>query len=49
MRNIELLVVDTVHEHIDARQVEGGQVNFLPKETFCEVVWPQNFRELEKQ
>ena len=49
MRDVELVIVDPVHEHVDARQVEGGQVNLLTEEPFGDVFLPEHFCELEKQ
>ncbi len=47
MRDIELVVVDIMQEHIDATEVIGGDVYFLSVEAQTDVLLAENFGELE--
>ena len=46
--NTELLIVHPVQEHVDARQVVGGEVDFLAVEA-ADIVGSENLGKLEKQ
>ena len=37
---IELIEIDVVQEHVDARQIVGGEVDLLPEEAVAHVAWP---------
>ena len=47
VREVELLVVDVVKEHIDTSEVVCSQVDFLAEEPVANVIFPKDFRELE--
>lgn len=49
VRKVEVLVVDVVQEHIDARQVVRGQVDFLPIEPLPNVLFSEHLRKLQQQ
>jgi len=38
-----------VQEHVDAGEVVGGQVDFLAVEALADVVFAEDFRELQQQ
>jgi len=48
VREVELLVVDVVQEHVDAREVERGEVDLLAEES-PHVLLAKHLRELEQQ
>ena len=47
--DVELLVVDVVQEHVDPRQVVGGQVDLLAEEALAHVVLAEHLGELQQQ
>ena len=47
--DVELLVVHIVQEHVDAAQVVGGQVDFLPVEPLTYCIVAQDFGEVQQQ
>ena len=49
VRDVELLEVDVVQEHVDASQVERGQVDLLAEEALAHVVLAEHLGELQQQ
>ena len=49
VRDVELLVVHIVQEHVDASQIVGGQVDLLPVETLAHILFAQHLGELQQQ
>ena len=47
--DVELIVADIVEEHVDAAEVVGGEVDFLPKEALADVVFAEDFGEVEQE
>jgi RecA/RadA recombinase len=47
--DVELLVVDVVQEHVDAREVVGRQVDLLAVEALPHVVLAEHLGELQQQ
>jgi len=47
--DIKLLIVDIVQKHVDAAEVVGAQVDFLPKEAHADLFLAQDLGELQKQ
>ena len=46
-RNVEVVKVDVMQEHIDAAEVVGGDIDLLPVEAVPHVVFPKDFCKLE--
>ena len=47
--DVELVVFDVVQEHVDAAQIVGSRVAFLPEKALSHLVPAENLGELEQQ